>query len=223
MSKKDYIQNIEGAERRYFSNPAKIQKRTEGDTEEVVIEGYAALFNKRTHLGWMQEEIMPGAFDNVMNDDVRCLFNHDPNLVLARSVGGKGTLQLTVDSEGLKYRYTTPDRTFAKDLADAIEAGDVSQSSFAFRAKKVIWIEGGEDEADLRQIIEMDKLVDVSPVTYPAYTDTTVAKRSFDAEKQDTEEEKKKDPEQRAKGNENSESLDEFEAQFMYNKNKQLK
>lgn len=187
-TKKDYIQNIEGAERRFFLTPATIEKRADGE-DGSIIEGYAALFNKRTDLGWMQEEILPGAFDDVLNDDVRCLFNHNPNYVLARSVNGKGTLELFIDNSGLKYRYTTPNRTFAKDLEDAIDKGDVSQSSFAFSVKESIWIEN-EGEKDLRQIKKLERLYDVAPVTYPAYQDTSVAKRSYEA----THPEEKKSP-----------------------------
>lgn len=189
MSKKDYIQSIDGAERRFFVAPVTIEQREEGSEEgAAVIEGMAALYNQRTDLGWYEEEILPGAFDSVLKDDVRCLFNHNPNYILARSVNGKGTLELILKADGLGYRYTTPDRTYAKDLADAIDKGDVSQSSFAFRAKESIWVER-KDEKELRQIKTIERLYDVSPVTYPAYADTSVAKRSFDSlEAEDQEE-----------------------------------
>jgi len=108
MSKKaDYIQNIESAERRFFVAPVTIEKRADGEENKpALIEGMAALFNSRTKIGdWFEEEILPGAFDEVLNDDVRCLFNHNPNFVLARSVNGKGTLELFVTATGLGYRF----------------------------------------------------------------------------------------------------------------------
>jgi phage head maturation protease len=48
------------------------------------------MFGKRSsNLGYgtfeFYEIIERGAFDDVLNDDVRCLFNHDANLILARS------------------------------------------------------------------------------------------------------------------------------------------
>lgn len=184
MSKeKDYVKAMDqDAERRFFVAPVTIEKRADEETEQKFyeIEGFALKFNQRTNLGWFDEEILPGACDDVMNDDVRCLFNHNPNYILARSVDGKGTLTLELVTEGLKYRYITPNRSFALDLQDAIEAGDVSQSSFAFRASEVVWVEK-EGENELRQIKKIERLYDVSPVTYPAYQDTSVAKRSFDA------------------------------------------
>jgi HK97 family phage prohead protease len=180
MENKDYIKNIDGAERRYFASEVRAAKNEENTN--AVIEGYAAKFNTETEIGYyykFREKILPGAFDACLNDDVRCLFNHDPNQVLARSVNGQGTLKLSVDAVGLKYVYTTPDRTFAKDLADAIEAGDVSQSSFAFEIEEQRWIEK-EGDMELREIVKFKKLYDVSPVTYPAYADTEVAKRSLE-------------------------------------------
>lgn len=180
---KDYIENIENAERRFFVAPVTIEKREDEADGPSVIEGYAANFNSRTKIGsWFEEEILPGAFDDVLNDDVRCLFNHNPDYVLARSVDGQGTLTLSVDEKGLKYRYETPNVSYANDLAENIKLGNVSQSSFAFRAKEVIWREVSDD-LDLRQIVKVERLYDVAPVTYPAYQDTSVASRSLDSYK----------------------------------------
>lgn len=221
MSKdKDYIKAYDGAERRYFAgSDFKVEKR-DHEQELNVVEGYAALFNSPTVIGdWFREEILPGAFDDVLMDDVRCLFNHDPNFILARSNQGKGTLQLILDEKGLKYRYTTPDRQYAKDLENAIASGDVTQSSFAWNSKEDKWIHT-DGEMDLRQIVKIKKLYDVSPVTYPAYTDTTVVKRSHDAFLT----EKSKNIETRTEdgpGDENTVSL--REAQIIINENSQRK
>ncbi|MAM27434.1 MAG: HK97 family phage prohead protease [Flavobacteriaceae bacterium] len=166
-------------ERRFFDVPVTFEARNENDTNEGIIEGYAALYESRTNLGWMEEEILPGAFDDVVNDDVRCLINHDPQYILARSNNGQGTLTLTLDARGLKYSYKTPNRSYAKDLEDAIRSGDVSQSSFAFSIKEEEWIKR-DGQPDLRKIKKFERLYDVSPVTFPAYADTTVAKRSFE-------------------------------------------
>jgi len=181
MKNKDYINSINGAERRFISSPVKYETRNEGELKTHLIEGYAAMYNQRTSLGWMDEEIMPGAFDDVLNDDVRALINHDPTLILARSVNGEGTLKLELNEKGLKYSYSTPNRSYAKDLQDAIESGDVSQSSFSFSIKDENWVRSeNENQNDLRQIKKIDRLFDVSPVTFPAYQDTSVAKRSFE-------------------------------------------
>ncbi len=171
--------------------------------EGAVIEGTAAVFNSPTNIGGLfYEEILTGAFDEVLNDDVRCLLNHNPNYILGRSKSG--TLKLWVDENGLHYRYNTPDRTFAKDLSDAIDCGDVSQSSFSFIALEEVWVKGKNGDLDTRQIKKVGKLFDVSPVTYPAYEDTTVAKRSFDLRK---------------KTNDTTTNLSTQKAQLLINKN----
>lgn len=183
MSKeKDYIGNITDAERRFFEAPVTIEMREAGDADKPsVIEGYAFKFNRTTTIAdFFREEILPGSADDVLQDDVRCLFNHNPNFVLARSNNGEGTLKLSLDEVGLKYRYETPNVSYAKDLEESIRLGNVSQSSFAFGIDEQRWVER-EGELPLRQIVKFKRLYDVSPVTYPAYQDTSVAKRSLEA------------------------------------------
>lgn len=216
MSKnKDYIQNIDNAERRFFVAPVTIETR-EGETESHDVVGHAALYGKRANIGNMfEEEIDKGAFDDILNDDVRCLFNHDPNYVLARSTNGKGTLSLTVDELGFRYSYKTPNRSYALDLEDAIRTGDISQSSFAFKVKEDVWTERSGD-IPLRSIKKFERIYDVAPVTYPAYQDATVGKRSLEAFK--AEQIPVIDP-QTINNNERAETFDVHDAQYQFNKN----
>lgn len=144
--------------------------------ESRTIEGYAALYNQETDLGWFREIIMPGAFDGADLSDVRALFNHDPNSVLARTASG--TLRLEVDERGLKYEFEAPNTSTGNDLLEMIRRGDVSQSSFAFTVEKSDW-EEEEGRNDLRKITRFATLYDVSPVTYPAYAQTSVQARSL--------------------------------------------
>ena len=101
----------------------------EAEGEEMVLEGYAAVFNSETDLGHFREVIKPGAFDDVMTNDVRALINHDPNLVLGRTTNG--TLTLEQDERGLKYRVKLGGQQYAKDFYESVKRGDISQSSFA--------------------------------------------------------------------------------------------
>ncbi len=151
----------------------------EPDSRRVV--GYAAVFNKRSeNLGGFVEVIMPGAFTKVLQSgaDVRALFNHDPNHVLART---PGTLILTQDEIGLRYEFDAPNTQAGNDLLESIKRGDIRESSFAFSLTREgqEWVKDGD--LSIRKIIEMDGLYDVSPVTYPAYPDTTVAKRALES------------------------------------------
>ena len=156
-----------------------VEIRALQDDSGLIIEGYAAVFDKPTEL-WsgMYEVIRRGAFKRTLDHgaDVRLLFNHDPNLVFARSKSG--TLQLSEDEKGLKYRATLdPNDTDAANLHRRIMRGSVDQSSFAFSIEK-----NGENFTDheggrMREV-KAAKLFDVSPVTYPAYKDTEVMART---------------------------------------------
>ena len=132
--------------------------------------GYAAKFATRSHdLGGFVETIRNGAFGRAIREgqDVRALINHDPGLILGRTASG--TLKLSEDSTGLHYEVDAPDTSYARDLAESMRRGDVTQSSFVFRVRQDDWQREGRGR--LRTLIDVD-LLDVSPVTYPAYEDT---------------------------------------------------
>lgn len=142
-----------------------------GDDQQRDMGGYAAKYNVPTMIGsWFQETIAPGAFaDAVANDDVRALFNHDPNYVIGRTASK--TLTLSEDTTGLAWRATPPPTTWARDLAASIERGDISGCSFQFICEVDQWDYSGE--VPCRTLIKCG-LVDVSAVTFPAYEDTDV-------------------------------------------------
>lgn len=143
----------------------------EADGDEMMLEGYAAVYNSETDLGHFREVIKPGAFDDVLNNDVRALINHDPNLILGRTTNG--TLELSVDERGLKYKVKLGDQQYAKDFYESVKRGDISQSSFAFTIDKQSW----NEERTVRSVDKVRQLLDVSPVTYPAYAAATVQAR----------------------------------------------
>jgi HK97 family phage prohead protease/HK97 family phage major capsid protein len=143
----------------------------ESDGDEMTLEGYAAVFNSETDLGAFREVIRPGAFDDVMDNDVRALINHDPNLILGRT--SNGTLELSTDERGLKYKVKLGDQQYARDFYESVKRGDISQSSFAFTIDKQSW----NEERTVRSVDKVRQLLDVSPVTYPAYAAATVQAR----------------------------------------------
>lgn len=157
----------------------------DGQAGAPKIAGYAAVFNKRSDLlgGFFVELIAPGAFDDVLAQDTRGLFNHDPNYLLGRTTSG--TLRLSVDERGLAYEIDTPDTLTIRDLVVApIARGDMSGSSFAMRVAPGgdTWHE--EDGVVVRTIYKVAELRDVGPVSFPAYPDSSAAQRSLDAWKQ---------------------------------------
>lgn len=181
---------IGSRETRRLSHPIELRAKEEGAKGNMVF-GYAAKFNTRsqnlcTEDCQFYEIITPGAFDDVLNDDVRALFNHEAELILARSKNGEGTLKIGVDNVGLWYEFEAPDTTVGRDLLVSLQRGDIDQSSFSFSVAKdgQQWTETQNGEGPriiTRTITKVSRLYDVSPVTYPAYEDTEVDSRSLDS------------------------------------------
>jgi len=167
-------------ERRFASSTIEIRQTAVDDGVLATIRGHASVFDQISeNLGWFREIISPGAFDSVLGDDVRALFNHDPNRILGRT--SANTARIGVDELGLWYEADLADTSANRELVTAIERGDVSQSSFGFRVafRGDEWDEN-EDGVFIRTITKISNLYDVSPVTFPAYPQTDVARRSFD-------------------------------------------
>jgi len=171
-------------ERRFSKMPVGLRKRDDG-TETIV--GYAAVFYNENDPGseyaiWddMRERIMPGCFDRAIREgqDCRALFNHDADNLLGRAAAG--TLALSVDGKGLRYEITPADTTCARDVLENLRAGNLSGSSFSFIPRDTTFRElrvDGGDRTYIREVNDVD-LIDVGPVTYPAYESTTAGLRA---------------------------------------------
>lgn len=154
-------------------------KRNEEDSR--IVEGYAIVFNSLSKdLGGFIEIIEPRAIDGILEkSDILCLLNHNEDRgVLARSKYGTGSLELTVDETGLKYRFEAPNTALGNELLEGLRRGDISTSSFAFTIDKDTWTKN-EDGTYLRTINQFKELFDVSPVYKEAYADTSVAVRKM--------------------------------------------
>merc|ERR1712167_189744 len=99
-------------------------------------------------------------------DDERALFNHNPDLILGRTIAN--TLNISVDEKGLRYEFDAPDTTIGNDLLVSLKRGDITQSSFGFIVEEDSWDNDKEGKV-IRTIEKVSRLLDVSPVTYPAY------------------------------------------------------
>jgi HK97 family phage prohead protease len=163
-------------ERRYVTGHVALEKR-EGAENSRKIVGYAFKFNSLSRdLGGFQERIAPGALDGVDLSDVVALFNHEPNLILARTLAK--TLLLTPDEIGLRYEFDAPNTTAGNDVYENVSLGNVTGSSFAFRVEETKWEEVGETY--IRNILKFKDIIDVSPVVFPAYPEAEVGKRSLE-------------------------------------------
>lgn len=152
--------------------------RVDAQDDQRTLRGYAAVFDSMSQpLFGFREVIRKGAFKKTVREsDIRALWNHDPNYVLGRK--SARTLRLEEDDKGLLTRIFPPSTQWANDLMHSIERGDVSQMSFGFQVVKDRWGQAGADGLPVRELLEV-RLLDVSPVTFPAYQQTEVHVRTL--------------------------------------------
>jgi HK97 family phage prohead protease len=159
-----------------------VHARAIGDGMPKEIGGIAAVVNSVTDLGYFEEVITPGAFDYALSReyDIRCLFNHEAELILGRTKAE--TCKVFVNADGnLEYTWI-PDyeNPTHMSVVRSIMRGDITQSSFAFTIKEQTWTDSTKYGTMGKRTINMiDELFDVSPVTYPAYSDTEADARSI--------------------------------------------
>lgn len=156
----------------------------ETDGSVARIQGYAAVFGKRSViLGDFVEVIEPGFFASALSGDVRALWNHNTDLVLGRTKNN--TLELEEDDKGLRVSFIPPDTQWGRDALVSIKRGDVNQMSFGFAVKP-----GGDAWSSESKGVRLRTLLaggckalyDVSPVTFPAYPQTSAQVRAAVAE-----------------------------------------
>lgn len=143
------------------------------------IEGYAAVFNKLSDkLGFFREKIAAGAFRNVLatGDNVVLIHNHNTDNLLSSL--NSNTLELKEDDEGLYFRAILPNTLRGDEVHELVNSKVLDGMSFGFIAKNDKWeTENGED---IRTILEVGNLFEISTTAFPAYPDTSIAKRSYD-------------------------------------------
>ena len=156
------------------------------EDEKPVIEGRAAVYNKKTNIGdWFYEIIERGAFDGCDFDDVLFCINHETRKIpVARSRRNNknSTMHLTTDDKGLAVKAypDTENNTESKSLYHSIQRGDIDGMSFIFRVSEERWEDLGK-EMPIRHIIKFKKVFEVSAVTMPAYHDTNISARDQQA------------------------------------------
>lgn len=155
-------------------------KRAE-DSQECRIGGYGAVFYDGTpeteYELWpgVVERFQPGCFDDLESDDIRCTFNHNFNHLLGRTKSGSTTL--SVDSVGYSYEtIINPKDTRAMDFFAQIEREDVDGSSIWFFIESETRTE--TDDLVVYDIVKVRRVVELGPVTIPAYEGTTAETRS---------------------------------------------
>lgn len=170
------------------NTPFQVQVTGE-DEEKRTIEGYALLFETPSDGLSFTEVIQRGALDGVLGkSDVFALLNHDQSRgILVRSKNGQGSLILSVDDKGLKYRFEAPKTALGDELLENIRRGEIEESSFCFDVEKDTW-EKQKNGSWKRTIEKIGNLYDVAPVYNGAYSKTSVYMRG----KEQAEEELRK-------------------------------
>lgn len=146
---------------------------------DMILEGYAAVFDSPTVLYEIdgvqyKETLERNAFQNTEMKDCCMKYNHDDSaLLLARTRGG--SLNVSIDDVGLKFRAKLFNTTFARDIYTLVKEGGLDKCSFAFTIKD----DSYDKKSRTRTIKQIKELYDVSVVDIPAYDDTSVVARSY--------------------------------------------
>jgi len=165
-------------------DPETINFRAEEENGQHYLIGYASVFSHLSKPIFEQgklfrEIIAPGAFDELLasQPDVRLLFNHDRNQLLARTISG--TLTLEVDEKGLLYKALMPNTQLGQDTYEMVKRGDIFENSFGFAVRKGddTWTVD-EEGNNIRTINKISYLYDVSAVIDGAYSTTSVEARN---------------------------------------------
>ena len=158
-----------------------LEVRIDEENETAKISGYAAVFNRYSvDLGGFKEILRPGCFRKVLDngEDVVALINHNRDTVFATK--NSGTLKLEENQKGLKFDIDIiPDDDDAKRVYSKVKNGLMNGCSFSFRvAGEGEKVKRGNNGEITREILEVEKLGDVSVVTSPAYPATSVNVRT---------------------------------------------
>lgn len=146
------------------------------ENEEYIVEGYASTFEPYVLYSLdgvnYSEQIDARAFDGADFSDVILQYDHEGKVYARQS---NGTLQLSVDTHGLKVRADLSKSAGARELYDEIKAGLVTKMSFAFTVED----DDYDKQTHTRTILKIAKVYDVSAVSIPANPSTDISARSY--------------------------------------------
>lgn len=177
----DKRERLDIDEQRRYLPPAEVRKTEDGKT---VLVGFIP-YNEETVIGgFFREVIRPGFFDRALKEkqDVLARYNHKDAVPPLGRTSNK-TLRLEVRKDGLHYEIEPPDTEAARGIIIGIDRGDIPHSSFRFVPKSVresgqTWTDGGGEKLPLRELLDIARLIDVSPVDSGQYKGSAADVRS---------------------------------------------
>lgn len=157
--------------------------RAEENERGHILTGRPIVFGQRTDLGWYDEIIEPDALADTDLKDVRFLLNHNVDMIpmaRSRNNNANSTMQMMVGTDGMDIRVDldTDNNAESKALYSAVERGDLSGMSFMFSVDRDSWDEA-DTEHPTRHINSISKVFEVSAVTFPAYSQTSIQARGM--------------------------------------------
>nr|DAM58659.1 MAG TPA: prohead serine protease [Caudoviricetes sp.] len=162
---------------------------TSFDSKDNVIEGYAIRFNTVSEILYDKEkrrffrEIIDREAitqELIDNSDIKFLFNHDKERLLARRNRGTGSLHVEVREDGVFFSFEIPNTSIGGDLKEMIKRGEVTTCSFAFTDGDNIEWDFSNREIPTRVVKSIRGLFDLSAVFDAAYSQTEISCRSVD-------------------------------------------
>lgn len=158
------------------STATDLQAVTRDDAGKTTkqIQGYAIIFDTLSiDLGGFVETIDHTALDGVDLSDIKLIYAHENNQILART--DAGNLQVKVDSKGVFFIADLADTTLANDVYNNIQAGNLKGMSFGF----TIADDGDKwtrqpDGTLLHEVTQIGILGELTVTAWPAYPSTSV-------------------------------------------------
>ena len=139
----------------------------------MAISGIATVFNQPSIKGNFTEYIDQNALNSVDLSGILLLYSHEFSNILARA--DAGTLQTSIQPDGLHFNAQLPDTQLGKDTYTNILNGNIKGMSFGF----TIAPDGDTWSIDsqgntIHTINQIDQVFELSLTPIPAYTETSV-------------------------------------------------
>lgn len=156
---------------------SRVEVRSKDDGKKS-IKGVIPYDKESENLGYFVEIIRKGAFSRSVKDgDIICMWSHNSQYVLGRS--SAKTLVLEDRDDGLHFECELSNASWASDVYEAIERGDVPGVSFGFRVVQDKWTRFEGDQPSLRELLDVDLFEISVGVAFPAYPDASASTREL--------------------------------------------